>query len=330
MSYDYFNNKNVLVTGGAGFLGSHLVENLLTNNANVVVVDNFITGKERNIIAVSENQDNSDNLTFVHADVISKPENYLPDDFTPDLIFHFASPASPPGYQKHPVETYLVNSIGTHNLLSYLKQINPNGRFILAGTSEAYGDPLEHPQQETYWGNVNPNGPRSCYDVSKRMAETICGVFHRDFGIDTRIGRIFNTYGPRLDPDDGRVISNFIKQAIQGQRFTIYGDGSQTRSYCYVNDLIDGFLRLASLDGLAGDTINIGNPDEYTIKETAEIVAKLTNSAFTIEHQALPSDDPARRQPDISKAKELLDWEPKVSFEDGLKLTIEWFRTVVD
>lgn len=323
MLYEYFNNKKILVTGAAGFLGSHLVKNLLDNGAIVTGVDNFITGKKRNLIS-------HHNFSFIENDVINKPESYLATDYVPDLIFHFASPASPPGYQKHPVETYLVNSMGTHQLLSYLRQMNSNGRFILAGTSEAYGDPLEHPQKESYWGNVNPNGPRACYDVSKRMAETICGIFYRDFAIDTRIGRIFNTYGPHLDPDDGRVISNFIKQAIRGEKFTIYGDGSQTRSYCYVSDLIDGFLRLASFDNLAGQTINIGNPDEYTVLETAKIISKLTNQPFKTSSHPFPTDDPTRRQPDISKAQELLDWSPKVKFEDGLKETTQWFQQNLD
>lgn len=326
MSYDFFKNKKILVTGAAGFLGSHLVKTLIKNGAQVIGVDNLITGKKRNIEILNSNPA----FTFIQADVINNPISYLPTNYIPDLIFHFASPASPPGYQKHPVETYLVNAMGTHQLLSFLLENNDRARFIFAGTSEAYGDPLEHPQKETYWGNVNPNGIRSCYDESKRLGETICGVFNRNFGLDTRIARIFNTYGPNLDPDDGRVVSNFIKQAIQGRKFTIYGDGSQTRSYCFVDDLIDGFLRLASREGLAGETINIGNPDEYTVLKTAQIIANVTNTQFETVNEPFPTDDPTRRQPDITKAIELLDWQPKVTFEEGLKKTIEWFKTVVN
>jgi len=324
MVYDYFQNKKVLVTGAAGFLGSHLVENLLKNSAQVVGVDNLLTGKKRNLEHLSDPK-----FTFIQADVIENPDSYLPSNFVPDLIFHFASPASPPAYQKYPVQTYLVNSIGTHKLLQFLKAHNPDGRFIYAGTSEAYGDPLEHPQKETYFGNVNPNGIRSCYDEGKRLGETICGVHFRDLGIDTRIGRIFNTYGPRLDPDDGRVISNFLKQAILNQPFSVYGDGSQTRSYCYVDDLIDGFLKFAQADHLSGQTINIGNPGEYTVLQTAEVIATLTNRPMTINHLSTPGDDPTRRQPDISKAKQLLNWQPKVSLEEGLIPTIKWYESVL-
>jgi nucleoside-diphosphate-sugar epimerase len=225
------------------------------------------------------------------------------------------------------VETYQVNAWGTHELLSYLKEYNPEGRLLFASTSEVYGDPAVHPQVESYWGNVNPNGIRSCYDESKRLGESICGVFQRDFDIDVRIVRIFNTYGPRINPADGRVIPNFVKQGVAGEALTIYGDGTQTRSYCFVSDLVEGILRLAEREGLSGATVNLGNTEERTTLETAEIVKMLTGNTKELVFKPLPLDDPTRRQPDISLAKQLLDWEPEVSFEDGLRETIGYFKT---
>lgn len=319
----FFNDKTVLVTGAAGFVGSHLVDALLKTGSTVIGVDNFITGRKDNLNHLFENGKSTvDNFAFLETDAIQSPATYLDEEIKIDVIFHLASPASPPRYQDHPVETYLVNSLGTHHLLDYLKTSNPEARFVFASTSEVYGDPQAHPQTEDYWGNVNPNGVRSCYDEGKRLGETICGVFNRDFGLDVRIARIFNTYGPRIDPDDGRVIPNFIKQALGNKSLTIYGKGEQTRSYCYVSDLVSGILKLASVDEANGETVNLGNPDEYTIKRTAEIIKELVKSGSELIYKDLPGDDPTRRQPDISKAKKLLGWEPKVNFEEGLKKTI--------
>lgn len=328
--HNYFTGKTVLLTGGAGFIGSNLTKKLLVLGSNVICVDNFISGRKINIREyVSESGlAKVGNYTLIQADVSQPVENYLPEGIRVDLVLHFASPASPPRYQEKPVETYLVNSMATHHLLDFIKKTNPRARFVFAGTSEVYGDPQVHPQTEDYWGNVNPNGKRSCYDESKRLGETICGVFNRDFGIDTRIVRIFNTYGPNMDPTDGRVIPNFITQALKKQPLTIYGDGSFTRSYCHVDDLVEFIIRMASKEGLNGETINIGNPGEYTVMQTAEIIheAIALGKEIKIEYKEIPSDDPTRRQPDISKAKKLLGYEPKVSFKEGLKSTIEYFK----
>ena len=320
----YLQDKQVVVTGAAGFVGSHLCDELLTHGAMVTGVDNFLTGNRRNIAHLEQNS----NFSFIEADVIQDPASYLPNVLKIDLILHFASPASPPRYQAHPIETYQVNAFATHSLLQYLKQNNFEGRFLFASTSEVYGNPEEHPQSESYWGNVNPNGARSCYDEGKRLGETVCGVHERDLGMDVRIVRIFNTYGPRMDIDDGRVIPNFIKEAMAGDDLSIYGDGSQTRSYCYVTDLVAGILKLASGDNLKGQTVNIGNPGEYTVKQTAEIIGKLINpdKETNFSYHDLPNDDPLRRRPDISKAKELLGWEPTISFEDGIVKTVEYFK----
>ncbi|MCB9812834.1 MAG: GDP-mannose 4,6-dehydratase [Pseudomonadales bacterium] len=334
LSNNYFNGKTILLTGGAGFIGSSLTKRLLSFGSKVISVDNFISGRKENLVDLLDSNlvSKVENLTFIQADVSQPVVNYLPENVHLDLVLHFASPASPPRYQAKPVETYLVNSIATHYLLDFLINNNPDARFLFAGTSEVYGDPLEHPQKESYWGNVNPNGERSCYDESKRLGETICGVFSRSFRMDTRIVRIFNTYGPNMDPADGRVIPNLITQALKDQPFTIYGNGSQTRSYCYIDDLCEFILRFAAKEGLAGETINIGNPDEFSIIDTAKIISKLVlghESEINIENKTLPSDDPTRRQPDISKAKTLLEFEPQVNFEAGLKLTIEYFRNLI-
>lgn len=322
--HDYFSGKKVLVTGAAGFIGSHLCEKLLELGATVTGVDNLLTGRMQNLDSFKDHSQ----FTFIESDVTREPSSYLTSDFVPDLVLHFASPASPPHYQAHPIETYLVNSLGTHYLLSFLHEKNPQGRFFFASTSEVYGDPKEHPQKESYWGNVNPNGPRSCYDEAKRLGETICGVFHTQYQTDVRIVRIFNTYGPRMNPQDKRVIPDFALNALEGKPLVIHGDGSQTRSYCYVSDLVEGILRLASFDNLCGQTINIGNDGEFTILETAELVytAVTGNTPAPKEFKPLPQDDPLRRRPDLSKAKELLQWQPQVSFQEGLEKTVAYFK----
>ena len=327
--------KLAIVTGASGFVGSHLVDWLLNQDYKVIGIDNFITGRRQNLAHLTDNP----NFKLIEADVSQPAANYLSlnlqDVFfdqtfdngliSPEFIFHLASPASPPRYQAKPVETYLVNSIGTHYLLDWIKTNSSQTKFIFASTSETYGDPAVHPQPETYWGNVNPNGVRACYDESKRMGEAICGVFHRNFDLDVRIARIFNTYGPRMDPADGRVIPNFIKQAETKQPYTIYGDGSQTRSYCYISDLVEGLWRLGTESVARGQTINLGNPGEYTVLETAKIIHQIVRgdqTEFKTQQLPLPGDDPTRRQPDITKAKQILNWQPQVEFAAGLKQTV--------
>lgn len=331
LSSDFFSNKTVLVTGAAGFIGSHLCQELLLNKAKVIGVDNLLTGSKDNLEAMQQAVGElSTNFKFIQADVNQPPQTYLPAELKFDMIFHFASPASPNKYQQYPRETYLVNSWATHQLLEYLLATNPEAIFLFASTSEVYGDPLEHPQKETYWGNVNPNGLRSCYDEAKRMGETVCGVFEHNLNLDVRIIRIFNTYGPRMDINDGRVIPNFIKFALTGDKFEIYGQGDQTRSYCYVNDLVQGILLMMSKPGLKGETVNLGNPQEFTVLETAKIIKQAVNENLNddddLVFKPLPQDDPTRRKPDISKAKQLLNWEPKVKFAEGLRKTIQYFK----
>jgi UDP-glucuronate decarboxylase len=323
---DYYKGKTVLLTGVAGFIGSHLADRLLDLGATVIGVDNFITGRRKNIAHLLDGS--KSHFALIETDATQSPSTYLSEDVKIDLILHFASPASPPGYQRHPIETYLINALGTHHLLDYLHHNNPRGRFVFASTSEIYGDPKVHPQPETYWGNVNPNGPRSCYDESKRFGETVCGVFNRDFEMDVRILRIFNTYGPRMDPEDGRIIPNFVKQALRHDPMTIYGDGRQTRSYCYVDDLVEGILRLGGYESLSGETVNLGNPEEYTVLQTAEIIADMVGVEVKLLNSQLPTDDPLQRRPDISRANELLNWHPTVSFKEGLKKTIAHFTGV--
>lgn len=324
MSTQRFLNQTVFLTGVAGFIGSHLAETILNEGGHVIGVDNFITGQKKHVEMLSK--EFGDNFQFIEADVVTNPEEYFPKDVKIDLVLHFASPASPPRYQEHPIETYLVNTMGTHQILSYLLAHHPSAKFLYASTSEVYGDPMVHPQPETYWGNVNPNGIRSCYDEAKRMGEAICGVFQRDMGIDVRIVRIFNTYGPRIDLEDGRVIPDFIRSVLKKVPLTVFGDGSQTRSFCYVDDLVQGILALALHPQGNGQTMNLGNPGEFTILETVQVLENIVGYAIPVEHKPLPQDDPTRRQPNITKAKAFLSWEPKVSFEEGLKRTLEYFK----
>lgn len=307
------NGKTVLVTGGAGFLGSHLCDALLQQGASVIAVDNLCTGRRANLDHLHQEA----KFTFIERDIC--------EDFDPgpvDFVFNFASPASPPGYLRLGVETLRVGSVGTENVLKVAKKYSAG--FLHASTSECYGDPTEHPQKETYWGNVNPIGPRSVYDEAKRFSEAMVMAYHRYHHVDTRLVRIFNTYGPRLDPNDGRVISNLMVQALAGNDLTIYGDGSQTRSFCYVSDLIAGILALAAIHDPM--PVNLGNPDEFSILECARLVIDQTGSSSKIRFAALPQDDPKQRQPDITRAKELLNWAPTISLREGLKRSIPYFR----
>src|SRR6202453_4218196 len=310
-------SKRALVTGGAGFLGSHLCDALLGEGWSVVVVDNPRTGRLTNI----DHLKNDSRFEFINKD-ICQPFDVGQVDF----VFHFASPASPVDYSEHGIETLQVGSLGTFNALDIAKKYN--AKYLVSSTSECYGDPLEHPQKETYWGNVNSIGPRSVYDEAKRFTEAVTMAYHRYHKVDTRIVRIFNTYGPRLQLNDGRVVSNFMKQALRNQPLTVYGDGSQTRSFCYVSDEIDGFIRLSKSDEHL--PVNIGNPNEFTILECAKQVLKVTGSKSEIVHEPLPQDDPKQRQPDISKARNLLGWEPKIQLEQGLKLSLDYFRRAVE
>jgi dTDP-glucose 4,6-dehydratase len=303
-----------VVTGGAGFLGSHLTDRLLAEGHRVIAVDNLITGHLTNIEHLAGNQ----NYRFIKQDVTQYI--FLPDEI--DYVFHFASPASPIDYLELPIPTLKVGALGTHNTLGLAK--SKKATFLLASTSECYGDPLVHPQKEDYWGNVNPIGPRGVYDEAKRFAEAITMAYHRYHGIDTKIVRIFNTYGPRMRLRDGRVVPAFIGQALAGIPLTIFGDGSQTRSFCYVSDLIDGIFRLAMSD--FHEPVNIGNPREMTIKQFAEEIIRITGTKSRIAHRPLPVDDPKVRQPDISRAREILGWQPQVDFDEGITQTIEYFR----
>ena len=305
----------VLVSGGAGFIGSHLCARLIRDGHSVLCVDNLLTGSERNIASLA----GSNAFTFIRHDVVQ------PLEFEADAVFHLASPASPIGYWEHPFETIRVNTEGTMRLLEGARRVG--ARFLMASTSEAYGDPLVHPQTEDYHGNVNPIGPRACYDESKRLGETITAEFRRHYGLDTRIVRIFNTYGPQNQLNDGRMIPNFICAALADAPLTIHGTGQQTRSICYVDDLVDGLVRALFLPGTAGEVFNLGNPEEHTILEWAELIIRLCSSASTLAFEGRREDDPERRQPDISKARRILGWEPSVDPESGLVRTIEWFRT---
>src|SRR5438309_82814 len=301
-----------VVTGGAGFLGSHLCDHLVSKGYRVICVDNLDTGSLQNVEHLR-----GDQFLFVNHDVTL----HLAVDEPVDLVFHLAALASPIDYLRMPLHSLKVGSYGTHNALGLAKF--KRARFLLASTSEVYGDPLVHPQPESYWGNVNPVGPRGVYDEAKRFAEAITMAYHRFHRLDTRIVRIFNTYGPRMRPHDGRVVSNFIVQALKGEPLTVYGDGTQTRSFCYVDDLVEGIVRLFERGG--ADPTNIGNPIEFTVRQLAELVLRLTGSRSRIVEQPLPTDDPKVRQPDIQRAREALGWEPKISLEDGLRRTIEYF-----
>ena len=309
--------KTAVVTGGAGFLGSHLCDRLLAEGMRVICIDNLLTGNLDNISHIFGNND----FSFIKHDVT----NYIYVRGDIDYVLHFASPASPIDYLKLPIQTLKVGSLGTHKALGLAK--DKNATFLLASTSEVYGDPEVHPQEEEYWGNVNPIGPRGVYDEAKRFAEAITMAYSRHHGMNTRIVRIFNTYGPRMRLDDGRALPTFVGQALRGEDITVYGDGSQTRSFCYVSDLVDGIFRLLVSNEI--NPVNIGNPDEITIKEFAEEVIKQTGSESKIVYNPLPIDDPKVRQPDITKAKNILGWEPKVDRAEGLKLTIDFFKTIL-
>lgn len=305
----------VVVTGGAGFIGSHLCDRLIRDGHEVICVDNFITGSESNVAHLRAKP-----AFQLIAHDISKP---LEIDGAIDLILHFASPASPIDYLKLPIQTLKVGSLGTHNALGIAK--TKGAKFLLASTSEVYGDPQVHPQPETYYGHVNPVGPRGVYDEAKRFAEAMTMAYHRAHGVDTRIVRIFNSYGRRMRPNDGRAIPAFITQALRGESLTAFGDGSQTRSFCYIDDLIEGIVRLSRAD--YHDPVNIGNPEEYTILQLAQQIIKVTGSSSRIIFKPLPQDDPKQRCPDISLARQRLGWEPRIGLDDGLQRTIEWFRT---
>ncbi len=304
----------IVVTGGAGFLGSHLCDFLINEGHSVICIDDLITGNTDNIAHLMGN----DKFKFIHHDVT----NYIFIEGKLDAILHFASPSSPIDYQQLPIQTLKVGSLGTHKALGLAKE--KKAKFLLASSSEVYGDPLVRPQSEDYWGNVNPVGPRSIYDEAKRFAEAMTMAYHYTHKIDTKIVRIFNTYGPRMRKDDGRVVPTFINQALEGKPLTVFGDGTQTRSFCYVSDMIGGIYKL--LLSNVNDPINLGNPQEMTINEFAKIVLELTKSKSKVIHEALPVDDPKIRQPNISKAKELLNWSPKVSLQEGLQKTIEYFK----
>ncbi|MEQ1758974.1 MAG: UDP-glucuronic acid decarboxylase family protein [Vicinamibacterales bacterium] len=305
-----------VVTGGAGFIGSHLCEALLDRGHSVVVVDNLLTGDLSNI-AHLRNRD----LEFIRHDVT----RHIDIDGDVDYVLHWASPASPIDYLELPIQTLKVGSLGTHNALGLA--MKKNARFVIASTSEVYGDPLEHPQKETYWGNVNPIGPRGVYDEAKRFAEAMTLAYHRYHGVDTKIVRIFNTYGPRMRLRDGRAVPAFMSQALRGEDVTVFGSGSQTRSFTYVSDLVDGILRL--MDSSTNEPVNIGNPHELTIEEIAKAIIKLVGSKSRIVYRPLPTDDPKQRRPDITRARTLLGWEPKVELEEGLLKTVDYFRKKV-
>jgi dTDP-glucose 4,6-dehydratase len=305
-----------LITGGAGFLGSHLADALLADGWSVVVVDNLLTGRRSNLAHLG----NEPRLEFVEKDICQ------PFDLgSVEYVFHFASPASPEDYHAHGIETLQVGSIGTFHALEVARKYG--AKYLVSSTSECYGDPLEHPQKETYWGHVNPVGPRSVYDEAKRFTEAATVAYRRYHNVDVRIARIFNTYGPRMQIRDGRVVPNFMRQALLSEDLTVYGNGSQTRSFCYVSDEIDGFLRLAKSDEHM--PVNIGNPNEFTILECAQLVLKVTGSKSRIRYEPLPQDDPKQRRPDITKARQLLGWEPKIDLETGLRLSLEYFKKVV-
>lgn len=303
----------VIVTGGAGFIGSHLCQRLIEEGHKVICIDNLITGSPENIKHLLTVK----NFRFLEHNITK----YIDIGEEIDFVLHFASPASPEDYLKFPIQTLKVGSLGTHNALGLAKE--KKAKFMLASTSEVYGDPLVHPQPETYWGNVNPLGVRGCYDESKRFAEAITMAYQRVHKIDTRIVRIFNTYGPRMRMHDGRVVPNFIYQALNNKPITVYGKGTQTRSFCYIDDLIEGILRL--MRAKTNEPLNLGNPDEFSVMQLAKLIIKLTGTKSKIIFRSLPQDDPRQRRPDISRAKSILKWSPKIKLEEGLQKTIEWF-----
>ncbi len=317
--------QTVYVAGGAGFIGSNLCKRLLDDGYAVICIDNLVTSSESNITKLEKNP----NFHFINADVTNFTESTFATFSKPDFIFHLASPASPNKNGKRsfialPIQTLLANTLGTYKLLELAKAAN--ARLLFASTSEVYGDPEVSPQPETYWGNVNPNGVRSVYDEGKRAGEAFVMGYVRKYGLDGRIVRIFNTYGPNMQEDDGRVVSNLILQALKSEPLTIYGDGSQTRSFCYIDDLVEGLVRYMFADGLQGEVINIGNPGEKSIADFATIIKEITGTASEIVYEDLPEDDPKKRKPDITKARKLLDWEPKVGLDEGIKRTIEYFK----
>ena len=314
---NYNERKRVLVTGGAGFLGSHLCDRLLAQGHEVLCADNFFTGTKRNI----EHLLGHPRFELLRHDVT------IPLYVEVDEIYNLACPASPVHYQHDPVQTIKTSVHGAINMLGLAKRLK--ARILQASTSEVYGDPSEHPQRESYWGHVNPIGVRSCYDEGKRCAETLFFDYHRQWGLDIRVARIFNTYGPRMHPNDGRVISNFIVQALRGEPITVYGDGSQTRSFCFVDDLVEGFIRFMALQPPFTGPVNLGNPGEFTILELAERIIDLTGSGSKIVHKPLPSDDPTQRRPDIALARDKLGWEPRLHLNDGLKRTIAYFEQLL-
>ncbi|HVT46401.1 MAG TPA: UDP-glucuronic acid decarboxylase family protein [Vicinamibacterales bacterium] len=303
----------IVITGAAGFIGSHLSETLLDRGHSVVGIDNLLTGDIANVAHLTGRD-----FVFLKHNVT----NYISVDGPVDVVFHWASPASPVDYLEWPIPTLKVGALGTHNALGLAKA--KRARFVLASTSEVYGDPLEHPQTESYWGNVNPIGPRGVYDEAKRFAEAITVAYHRYHGVDTKIVRIFNTYGPRMRINDGRAVPTFIAQALRGEDLTIFGSGAQTRSFCYITDLVDGILRL--MDSSTNDPVNIGNPHEMSIEEMARLIIQMTGTSSRITFKPLPTDDPKVRQPDITRARTLLGWEPKVALEEGLGSTIDYFK----
>ena len=317
MTLENIQKKKILVTGGAGFIGSHLCARLLADGADVLCVDNFFTGQKANVAHL---------LTNPHFEIQRHDVTY-PLHVEVDEIYNLACPASPVHYQHDPVQTTKTSVHGAINMLGLAKRVG--AKIFQASTSEVYGDPDVHPQPESYWGNVNPIGIRSCYDEGKRCAETLFFDYHRQYGTKIKVARIFNTYGPNMHPNDGRVVSNFIVQALMGSDITIYGDGQQTRSFCYVDDLVEGFVRLMATGDEVTGPVNLGNPGEFTMIELAEAVIRLTGSSSKLIHKPLPSDDPRQRKPDIAKAKQLLDWEPVIALEQGLKSTIAYFDSVL-
>ncbi|ESP04904.1 hypothetical protein LOTGIDRAFT_156144 [Lottia gigantea] len=308
----YKDRKRILITGGAGFVGSHLVDRLMLAGHEVTVADNFFTGRKRNV----EHWIGHENFELLHHDIVN------PLYIEVDQIYHLASPASPPNYMYNPIKTIKTNTIGTINMLGLAKRVR--GRMLLASTSEVYGDPEVHPQVEEYWGHVNPIGPRACYDEGKRVAETMCYAYKKQEKVDVRVARIFNTFGPRMHMNDGRVVSNFILQALQNESITVYGDGTQTRSFQYVSDLVDGLIKL--MNSNYSEPVNLGNPEEHTIMDFARIIKDLVGGSSRVEKRKAMQDDPRRRRPDITRAKKYLDWEPKVSLMIGINRTISYFK----